>query len=64
MKTKLTFVLSLIFLFLFVGSVYGDELEVFEKKNEIELVDLLNSIETNFLRGEIGFPYYKGLFHP
>ena len=41
-----------------------DELEVFEKKYEIELFDLLNSIETNVLRGEIGFPYSKGLFHP
>ena len=41
-----------------------DELEVFEKKYEIELVDLLNSIETNVLRGEIGFSYSKGLFHP
>ena len=41
-----------------------DELEVFEKKYEIELVDLLNRIETNVLRGEIGFPYSKGLFHP
>ena len=64
MKTPLTFLLSLTLLFLFVGSVYGDELEVFEKKYEIELVDLLNSIETNVLRGEIGFPYFKGLFHP
>ena len=36
-----------------------DELEVFEKKYEIELVDLLNSIETNVLRGDIGFPYSK-----
>ena len=64
MKTPLTFLLSLTFLFLFVGSVYGDELEVFEKKYEKELVDLLNSIETNVLRGEIGFSYFKGLFHP
>ena len=40
------------------------ELEVFEKKYEIELVDLLNSIETNVLRGEIGFPYSKGEWHP
>tara|TARA_B110000467_G_scaffold108537_1_gene98888 strand:- start:48 stop:440 length:393 start_codon:yes stop_codon:yes gene_type:complete len=36
-----------------------DELEVFEKKYEIELVGLLNSIETNVLRGDIGFPYSK-----
>ena len=65
MKTKpLIFLLSLTFLFLFSGSVYGDELEVFEKKYEIELVDILNSIETNVLRGVIGFPYSKGLFHP
>ena len=64
MNKPLTFLISLTFLFLFVGSVYGDELEVFEKKYEIELVDLLNSIETNVLRGEIGFPYSKGLFHP
>ena len=64
MKTPLTFLLSLTFLFLFVGYVYGDELEVFEKKYEIELVDLLNSIETTVLQGEIGFPYSKGLFHP
>jgi hypothetical protein len=40
------------------------ELEVFEKKYEIELVDLLNSIETNVLRGKIGFPYSKGQWHP
>ena len=40
------------------------ELEVFEKKYEIELVDLLNSIETNVLRGKIGFPYSKGEWHP
>ena len=64
MKPPLTFLLSLTFLFLFVGSVYGDELEVFEQKYEIELVDLLNSIETNVLRGEIGFSYSKGLFRP
>ena len=40
------------------------ELEVFEKKYEIELVDLLNSIEANVLRGKIGFPYSKGEWHP
>ena len=59
MKTKFIFLLSLTFLFLFSGSVYGDELEVFDKKYEIELVDLLNSIETNVLREKIGFPYSK-----
>ena len=41
-----------------------DELEVFEKKYEIGLVGLLNSVETNVLRGEIGFPYSKGEWHP
>jgi hypothetical protein len=41
-----------------------DELEVLEKKYEIELVDLLNSIETNVLRGKIGFPYSRGEWHP
>ena len=59
MKTKFIFLLSLTFLFLFSGSVYGDELEVFDKKYEIELVDLLNSIVTNVLREKIGFPYSK-----
>jgi len=64
MKTPLTFLLALTFLFLFSGSVYGDELEVFDKKYEIELVDLLNSIETNVLREKIGFLYSKGRCHP
>ena len=41
-----------------------DELDVFEKKYKIDLVDLLNSIETNVLRGEIGFSYSTGVFHP
>ena len=41
-----------------------NELEVFEKKYEIELVGLLNGIETNVLRGKIGFPYSKGEWHP
>jgi hypothetical protein len=53
MNKPLTFLLSLTFLFLFSGSVYGEEPEVFEKKYEIELVDLLNSIETNVLRGGV-----------
>ena len=41
-----------------------DELKTFEKKYEIEIVDCLNSIETNVLRREIGFPYSRGQWHP
>jgi hypothetical protein len=63
MNKPLTFLLSLTFLFLFGCSVYGDELEVFEKKYEIQLVDLLNSIETNVLRGNIWFPYSRRRWH-
>jgi hypothetical protein len=44
MKTKLTFLLSLTFLFLFSGSVYGDDLQdgvdAFERKDYKEAVRL------------------------
>ena len=48
MKPKLTFLLSLTFLFLFGGSVYGEELEV--KKSNWDNGKL--KIETHYKNGK------------
>ena len=67
MKTKLTFLLSLTFLFLFSGSVYGDDftdgLDAYERKDYKEAVRLYRlSAEQGNADGqyELGRMYFQG----
>jgi len=64
MKTKLTFLLSLTFLFLFSGSVYGDELQdgldAYDRKDYKTAYKLLFPFA---VQGQVKAQYYLGYMY-